>query len=438
MCGLEKMNDLKGEFLEAMDGFRIVDHHDHLGELLFKQRVLEVDLPFFIARGYVHSDLVSAGLPDSFYKGSQAHPNVPETFAYLMEGRDESEKAWNRLAPYVQRVRNTIYFQYLRIALEDLYGFEREEFGDDWRELSEKIRAKSRENPAWGLKLLRDIGVYRVILDISGPVPRTGLAEDERLTHIVRMDGFIMGNMNVVGAFRDNEPVRSLEEYLEALDEAFEKAAKARAVGVKSGLAYQRIIEYREVSRYEAEKALTEGLQNVSSEARRSFQDFIMHQVCERCAEFKMPFQIHTGIQAGNYNTITNAKPTHLTNLLRKYPDVKFDIFHGGYPYFREAGLLAKYFPNAYIDGCWLTHISPSTYMEALNEWLEIVPATKIFAWGGDHGIPDHTYASLKLARELIAEVLARKVARGSFSMKTALWAAERIMGENAIEVYGF
>ena len=80
----------------------------------------------------------------------------------------------------------------------------------------------------------------------------------------------------------------------------------------------------------------------------------------------------------------------------------------------------------------------PSSYKAALNEWLEIVPATKIFAWGGDHVIPEHTYASLKLSKDLIAEVLASKVCNGSFSKKTALWATERIMGENAIEVYGY
>jgi len=436
---LEQLNRLKEEILEAIKEFRVVDHHDHLRDLLFKERVMEVDLPFFLARGYVRSDLISAGLPESFYELSPVYPNLAKSFAYLMEGRDESEKTWVQLKPYLSRVRNTIYFQYLRIALRDLYGFEGEEFGEDWKELSQKIRARSRENPSWGLKLLKDIGVHRAILDVASTgLPRAEMVDDKKLAQVVRMDGFIMGDMNAVKVFRGDEPVRSLEEYLETLNEAFEKVVKAGAVGIKSGLAYQRIIEYREVSRYEAEKAFTPGLQNVSSEARRAFQDFMMHQVCERCAEFKLPYQIHTGIQAGNYNTITNAQPTYLTNLLRKYPDVKFDIFHGGYPYCTEAGMLAKYFPNAYVDGCWLTHICPSAYKEALNEWLEIAPATKIFAWGGDHFIPEHTYASLKLGKELVAEVLAQKVAGGSFSMKTALWTAERIMGENAIEVYGF
>ena len=42
---------------------------------------------------------------------------------------------------------------------------------------------------------------------------------------------------------------------------------------------------------------------------------------------------------------------------------------------------MAKYFPNVYIDGCWLTHISPTGFKRGLTEWLETVPMNKIFAW---------------------------------------------------------
>jgi len=429
---------LRDDLLEAMKGLRIVDHHDHMRDVLYRNRVLEIDLPFFFARGYVRSDLVSAGLPDSFYELSKVYENLPAGFSYLMENRDQSEETWSKIAPYLGKVKNTMYYQYLLVALRDLYGYEAEEIGADWKELSEKIRANSRKNPQWALELIERMGVHRVTLDIAhtGP-PCDKIVEDKRLAQVVRMDGFITGDMSALRSFR-NEPARSLEEYLETMDEAFQKTVKAGAVGMKSGLAYQRIIEYPEVPKYKADRIFTSGLQNVSSDGRKLFGDFMMHEVCKRCAEYKLPYQIHTGIQAGNYNTITNADPTHLTNLLRRYPDVKFDIFHGGYPYCREAGMLAKYFPNAYVDGCWLTHISTSAFRDALNEWLEIVPATKIFAWGGDHVIPEHTYASLEIAKQLVAEVLASKVSDGAFSRKTALWTAERIMGENAIEVYGY
>ena len=97
---------------------------------------------------------------------------------------------------------------------------------------------------------------------------------------------------------------------------------------------------------------------------------------------------------------------------------------------------MAKYFPNVYIDGCWLAHISPAAYKRGLDEWLEIVPANKIFAWGGDHLLVEHSYASLTLAKDLISKVLAKKVYSGYFSKKVAISVARKILGENAIKVY--
>jgi hypothetical protein len=260
---------------------------------------------------------------------------------------------------------------------------------------------------------------------------------DAHFAQIVRMDPFITGEMEFVEKLAGG-PVHSFARYLQALDGAFEWAVQEGAVGIKSGLAYERSLYYERVSLSEAERIWTKGLANVSAGERKAFQDAMMHAVCERCARYHLPFQIHSGIQAGNFNTLANANPLHLTNLFQTYPDARFDLFHGGYPFTSEAGLMAKYFPNVYVDGCWLAHISPAAYKRALDEWIEIVPANKIFAWGGDHGIMDHSYASLLLAKDLIAEVLARKVADGYFSERVALHLAQRIVGQNGWEVYKF
>ncbi len=280
--------------------------------------------------------------------------------------------------------------------------------------------------------------VHKIILDISGTAPPNDkIAEDQRLVQVVRMDDLIHGNLKAVENFVE-EKVHSFDDYLIVLDQAFEEVVKAGAVGIKSGLAYERILSFNNVAKADAERVFCKGLENVGSQERKRFEDFMMHAVCERCATHELPFQIHTGIQAGNYNTITNAKPTHLTDLFRKFRDVRFDLFHGGYPYIQEAGILAKYFPNVYLDACWLAHISPAAYKRGLDEWLEIVPSNKIFAWGGDHGIIEHSYASLMLAKDLVSEVLAAKVSSGRLSKKVAISVAEKIMGGNAIEVYKF
>lgn len=428
---MKKVREVRREIRQSIDEMKIVDNHEHLTSPFLPEIKFEMDLPYFLTHTYLRADLVSSGIPQSFW----------QKFKYLQKpcGKDESEQRWEELKPYLENVRNTIYYRYLLIALRDLYGFSGEEIDEsNWREISANIRERSKDHLRWSLEILDRMKVFRVILDISQQcLPNSQIVKDERLTQVVRMDAFIRGNLQIVERFAKGR-VRSLEGYLDALDQAFSEATKAGAVGVKSGLAYQRILFFDTVPKPDAERIFSKGLNNVGSQERKMFEDYVMHAVCERCARHDLPFQIHTGIQAGNYNTITNANPTHLTNLFRKFPDVRFDLFHGGYPYIQEAGLMAKYFPNVYLDACWLAHICPAAYKRGLDEWLEIVPSNKIFAWGGDHGIIEHSYASLELCKDLISEVLASKVATGYFSRKVALSVAEKIMGRNAIKVYKF
>lgn len=426
------INALQSSIRTALDEMRWVDHHDHVGEQFHEPPITEMDLPYFLTHTYLNGDLISAGISADFF--------AEEKWTYLKEGRDETEARWEELLPYLGPVRSTIYYRYLLIALRELYDWQGEEVDEgDWRALSDRIREESRKGPEWALSIVDRMGIEKILLDAGWwsleSIP--AMHGDPHFAQIVRMDPLIMGEMEFVEKLAGG-PVHSFARYVQTLDEAFEHAVRDGAVGVKSGLAYQRSLYYERVPLSEAERIWTKGLNNVSARERKAFQDAMMHAVCERCALYRLPFQIHSGIQAGNFNTLANANPLHLTNLFQTYPDVRFDLFHGGYPFTGEAGLMAKYFPNVYVNGCWLTHISPAAYKRALDEWIEIVPGNKIFAWGGDHRIIDHSYASLLLAKDLIAEVLARKVANGYFSERVALQLAERIVGQNVWQVYGF
>ncbi len=431
------LKDARREIRAALDRVNIVDHHEHIG-MQFRDRPYGLDLPAFMSWYYLQADLTSAGLPPEM--------RGPAAFAYLNEPHPDrvSEERWHALLPYLKRVKNTIYYRYLLIALRDLFGMEADEVDEveDWKALSDRIRDANRDPARWAASVLDRTNIEHIMLDLgwlnSGWWQRDripGLIQDRRIHRVVRCDPFVVGELTLVEAVY-GKPIHSFEQYLDALDAAFQIAIDDGAVGLKSALAYRRTIHYDDVPRSEAELAWAKGLNNVDARRQKAFQDFMMHQVLARCAQYDLPIQFHTGIQAGNFNTITNAKPTHLTNLFQKFPTVRFDIFHGGYPYCQEAGLLAKYFPNVYIDGCWLPHISPAAYTRALDEWIEIAPASKIFAWGGDHRIVELSYASLILAKDLIADVLSRKVSTGYFGMDVALDVLERIMGKNGVEFY--
>ena len=85
-----------------------------------------------------------------------------------------------------------------------------------------------------------------------------------------------------------------------------------------------------------------------------------MDQIIRQAIEYRRPIQIHTGLQEGTGNVVTNSRPTHLINLFIRYPDARFDLFHAGYPYHHELAALAKNFANVYADLCWVPIISPN------------------------------------------------------------------------------
>jgi predicted TIM-barrel fold metal-dependent hydrolase len=160
------------------------------------------------------------------------------------------------------------------------------------------------------------------------------------------------------------------------------------------------------------------------------------HRTNELARKYNKPVQIHTGLQAGDGNYIENSNPALLANLFLKYRDVKFILFHGGYPYGGELATLAKNFQNVYIDLCWLYIISPSYSERYLHEWLETVPANKIMAFGGDYHNIENVYGHLLFAKQIIGNVLVDNVKDGYFSEEEAIKLADMMLRDNAVNLF--
>jgi predicted TIM-barrel fold metal-dependent hydrolase len=152
--------------------------------------------------------------------------------------------------------------------------------------------------------------------------------------------------------------------------------------------------------------------------------------------KYNKPIQIHTGLQAGDGNFIQNSNPALLANLFLKYRNVKFILFHGGYPYGGELASLGKNFRNVYIDLCWLYVISPSYSERYLHEWLETIPANKIMAFGGDYENVENIYGHLLFAKEIVGNVLVEKVKNRYFSEGEAIKVAQMMLHENAVNLF--
>jgi predicted TIM-barrel fold metal-dependent hydrolase len=237
------------------------------------------------------------------------------------------------------------------------------------------------------------------------------------------------------------QAIHSLDDLCKAMRLALERALMDGAVGIKIGLAYRRSIRFEKVARADAERVFTRLFGHLgegpSWEEARPLQDYVVHQIIRLAIEHDLPIQIHTGLQEGNENLVTNSKPTHLTNLFIEYREAKFDVFHGGYPYMGELLALAKNFPNVYLDLCWLYIISPSAGARMLHEAIETIPANKIFAFGGDFIVPEGSYGHSVMARRVVSRVLSEKVEDGWLTEEEAVGLARLMLLDNPAALYG-
>ncbi len=413
----------------AVDEIRLIDTHEHLvSEGLWLTH--EVDFFYWFSH-YSSSDLLSAGMP-------------PDDLSFIRDPQNPSQERWSRMAPYWPLVKYTGYGQALRIAARDIYGIPDID-ESTWSDLSERISAARQ--PGFYEKILRQkAGIELAILDcisddpyitvaLSGDGGRqpTFFVRVKQLDNFVRLNNDRISNLEV----EYEQEIKSLDDVLAALDKAFDRIIAKGYVGIKSSLAYSRILRYEDTSREEAGRAFEKLLAGEESfEQLRPYQDFLMHQIVRRAGEHGLPVQIHTGLLEGKGNIITNSKPTHLVNLFMKYPETKFDIFHGSFPYMGELATLAKNFQNVYINMCWLPIISPTASKLWLHQWLETVPVNKIMGFGGDYLFVEGTYGHSVIARHVVAETLAEKVEAGYLTLEEAQYVARRILRDNAIDLF--
>ncbi len=336
--------------------------------------------------------------------------------------------------PFLKETRNTAYQRASLFAASDIYGIK--DINDDtYALLSQKIREASK--PGLYKKILKDKGKIELsILDLGHQ-----RFDKDFYRHVERFEQFVqissISEIKEIGNGYQVD-VQSLDDFIKALRIAFEEGVNYGMVGVKSALAYKRIIKYDNTTRKQAQVVFSKLTQKetMPKDEIKDLQDFMMHRVLDLADEYELPVQIHTGLQAGNGNYITNSKPTHLINLFMEYPHVNFCIFHSSYPYGGELSVLAKNFPNVFIDMCWTPVISPAYSIRYLDEWLETVPANKIMVFGGDYSVVELAYAHSVFARRIVSKVLIEKVRSGYMSEEEAKHIAKKILRENALEIF--
>jgi hypothetical protein len=348
----------------------------------------------------------------------------------------EFDKSREGRARFLHMVGTRSYFVWLQRALQELYKFNKPITPDNWTEISNLIK-EAHKNPGYHLDvLMKHCGYKKIILDAYWD-PGSNNGFPELFVPTFRINMFLYSYDKNVSDHNGNNALllykrepKNIEEFISFMEEIIEKKKAQGCIALKSALAYDRSLAFRETSKKDAGRIFNRSGRDASAEDILLFQDYIFFEICRIAARLDLPLQCHTGL-----GELERTNAMQLREVIVKNPDTEFILFHGGYPWTDDICALIHRYPNVYVDLCWLPLISPSAAERLIHELLEVGNAYKIM-WGCDTWTSEESYAALLAFRHVLSNVMSKKVEDGYLSMEEAFSIIDRVTFINASELY--
>jgi glucuronate isomerase len=432
------MTKLYQELKNYIDSIEIIDTHEHLPSNE-KDRDKNVDVIKEYLVHYFNRDLISAGL-------------TKEDYTRVIKSNLTVSEKWRIIEPYWETCRFTGYGRAIEKVIKDIYFIKKLD-KTTIEELNNKFLKTL--SPGHFKLILKDKCRIKTSLLNVNTLNKEYELEKQRSIYCDRnffTPVFMISDIIFPKYWVDIENVElqsgiritSFSRWLEAIEVLIEKSYSLGSVALKNNLAYFRTLQYERTLKSKAE----EGFNNIFKTKHyfseyptpiytsKAFQDYMFHYILDIANKKNLVVQIHTGIQEGSGNILSNSNPELLSNLFLEYPDVSFDIFHASYPFQNILTVLSKNYPNVYINMCWVHIISPVASVNLLLELLETVPLNKICAFGGDYLFIDGVYGHLEIAKENVAKALTIKVKEGLFDIEEAKVIAKKIFFDNPLKLF--
>ena len=408
-----------------LDAVPAIDTHDHLW-------------PFDILPGYVETEHGRGMNLSSLWRNSYYtwfNPLTP------WKPGGKFDDWWAKAKKDFSNSRATSFYRYQLPAFQDLYGTDFETITDEQaRALNDRIFENYHDQ-----KWLYHVVTERANIELMFNDPYWARL---KFTTYYPFEVLVFNVTTLVRGFNAAEftsqwdnpyrfaadnglEMKSLDDYLVVLDQLFQKARAAGAVCLKTTLAYERTLDFANVPKERAAKVFGRTRAELSDAERKEFEDFIQWRLVGLSAKYELPFQIHTG-QA----RIQGSNPMLLVDLIAANPKTKFILFHGGFPWVGETGvILMRHSSHVWLDSVWLPTLSYTTAKRAFHEWLEVMPSDRIM-WGGDCNHAEGIYGATEFTRRCVAEVLAEKIDRGDLREDHALRIGRQILRDNALALF--
>lgn len=357
--------------------------------------------------------------------------------AELYAGAADDVERWRRLRDVLARARNVSYWRHYIATYKGLFDLAEDDLTDEnWAALNERIKAHTAR-PGWYDYVTRTR--CNLITQVRN-VPWDEDWEPKYFTAILRMEPALQLHQPAVRerlAAHLGRELGDLPALRRGLADYVASYVARGAIGIKLAHAYVRSLHHERVPEGTAATAYGRAVrgEELTPAEVTALQDQLVWFLAGLCADMNLVFQIHTGMQ-GNWGHVPDSDPLHLLDLIRAHRSVRFDLFHAGYPYARELGVLGKHYPNVWLNACWIYLITMAGSRQILSEWLDLVPVERLLGFGSDVVWPEMVYGHLVMARACLADVLAEKVERDFLSRAAALDAVRWLLREAPLALY--
>ena len=353
--------------------------------------------------------------------------------AYLREGGIAVDDAARVM---LQRVkRDTLYFRYLLQRLAEYFDVDATVDAI----VAARNRAIAAEGyPAYAQKLHRAGKIETLIVDDGYPLPQVDLAAFRaevgvEVAPLLRIEVLIQDLLDQDCGW---------SAFQGAFDDGIAAAlGEGSYLGLKSIIAYRTGLDIAPGSRSADQGRIAlekiRGARGRGGDAIKNLRDHLFCRAVERCIDFDVPFQVHTGM--GDWEVHLEAcRPALLMELLRypAYRACKFLLVHTGYPYHAEAGYIANVLPNIWCDISEGLPFAGNAGKRIIAEVLEMAPISRVCYGSDTYNTPEPFYASALLGKQALAQTLQALIDDGFMSAPEAYAAAKLILADNARELY--
>ncbi len=399
--------------LARISALPVVDAHEHLPAEKHRTSA-PVDV-FTLFSHYTQTDLRSAGMP-------------PEDYLRTQDASIPLGERWDLFEPYWQCIRYGSYARAALIAADKFYDCT-DISRETYTQLSERMAAAN--TPGIYDRVLRDACNISVCLTQIGRIPEENRDLLAPLLPVWSLVDLSWPQAALEFGGKVGIAVRGLDDYCVAMAETVHEWKAAGVVGLK-----MMSTVLPEANRADAAAAFRRFLSGHGGDNSAAWS-YLVHEALRIAAREDLVVAVHCGVIWDNWNDVYTVHPKHMIPTMMAHRDTRFDLYHAGFPWARDIAVIAKAFPNAYLNMCWCHIMSQQMSISALDEWLDLVPCNKIAGFGGDYGTPvEKVFGHLTMAREDIATVLARRVQDGRLTEERAVDLAAGLLFRNPAQLY--